>query len=190
MNDPQICTAYSFIQITCPYPQHTSISPTCSLMPSPFSECIVIILGPLQCWVYTGTYKDHHMLWKIFDLGVFFLIVGPLAIQNILQDKACSVSYKLISSLVTIPTIPLIILCLWHFDTLMRIFFKSISNSNRTIFSGGFLSLLKGWLHKASGPRATKAEEFLWFTYPKIGWNSGNMPIVAYNMAKMKQMVS
>mgnify|MGYP001803581653 CR=1 FL=1 len=27
--------------------------------------------------------------------------------------------------------------------------------------SGGFLSLLKGWLHKAGGPSATKAEECL-----------------------------
>ena len=53
--------------------------------------------------------------------------------------------------------------------------------------NGGFSSLLKGWLHKAGGPRATKAEECLWFTHPKIGYNSENMPVIANNMAKMKQ---
>ena len=53
------------------------------------------------------------------------------------------------------------------------------------LISGRFSSLLKGWLHKVGSLRATKAEECLWFTYPKIE----NMPMIAYYKAKMKQMV-
>ena len=38
---------------------------------------------------------------------------------------------------------------------------EKLKRKGKTGFSGGFSSLLKGWLHKAGGPRATKAEEFL-----------------------------
>ena len=33
------------------------------------------------------------------------------------------------------------------------------------IYSGGFSSLLKGWLHKVGGPRATKADARIFVIY-------------------------
>ena len=59
---------------------------------------------------------------------------------------------------------------LWHYQVVVLIFVEGLSPQ------GG-------------GPMATKAEECVWLTYPKIGLSTEDKPVIAYNMLKMKQMV-